>query len=809
MNFQYLLRIIVAILLHWKRKPIQLILIVVGLTTATALWKTVDLINTTAKKSYDNASTISTLWSDQSLVSNSQETFDENYFGLFRQKGWSVTPTVKGYLPNFNEVTVIGVDIISLDQKKVTSFIPTNVRAPQFLTGSKIILAGPQTSETLKKFANLENIITSNSFPEGYAITDIETAQDILDLKGKITSLEITDNDLLDRQILLELDLYLKKYSAVAEIGSLTKSFHLNLTAFGFLSYVVGLFIVYATVKLSYEQRKGLLKSLRCIGISTKTITSLMILEILIIAFLSGALGSMCSIGLAVFLMPNVAISIGDLFGANIQRELPVNFIFFLESVFISILGAIAASLTSLSKLSSINPVETSKKIVWFEKAKKVLRYQALLSLFLLLLVILLLKFSSNLISSLVLLGTILLLAALTLPILLWLTMSFIPRLTKQKPKLNWFFADTRQQIDSLSVSLMALLIALSVNIGVGGMVGSFERTFVGWLDQRLVSELYVVSPNVKKSADLLSKFSGKVDAILPIVKTTEKIKEEIIDIYGFKIHETYIKYWPLLEASENTWDRIKNESGILINEQLARKLKISPGTKLEIITNFGSKNSFTVLGIYSDYGNPKGQVMMPLSAFEHYFPDIPKLQFAIRCDNSEIEKVKTDLIDFFGGQVNRVTDQEEIKTISKRIFQKTFAITSALSLLTLGVSGIALFTSITTLSENRNSQLAPIWAIGVTRNYLALMEAIRVLTLSITTFVFSIPLGLIVVFILTKYINLNAFYWELPIFIFPIQWTKLLIVTLSMTILSVFFHSIKLAKASPSDLLRYSSYEI
>ena len=92
---------------------------------------------------------------------------------------------------------------------------------------------------------------------------------------------------------------------------------------------------------------------------------------------------------------------------------------------------------------------------------------------------------------------------------------------------------------------------------------------------------------------------------------------------------------------------------------------------------------------------------------------------------------------------------------------------------------GVALFTSISALSDNRKAQLAPIWSIGIQRNHLALLEALRALTLAILTFVFSVPIGLLVVFILTNYINVNAFDWKLPIFFFPEQWLKLFIITI------------------------------
>ena len=128
------------------------------------------------------------------------------------------------------------------------------------------------------------------------------------------------------------------------------------------------------------------------------------------------------------------------------------------------------------------------------------------------------------------------------------------------------------------------------------------------------------------------------------------------------------------------------------------------------------------------------------------------------------------------------VTDQAEIKALSIKIFDKTFNITTALSLLTLGIAGVALFTSTTALSDSRNSQLAPLWSIGIQQKTLATLETVRALALSILTFIFALPIGLCVVFLLTNYVNLEAFDWKLPIFYFPSQWLLLFVLTMIIT---------------------------
>jgi len=86
-------------------------------------------------------------------------------------------------------------------------------------------------------------------------------------------------------------------------------------------------------------------------------------------------------------------------------------------------------------------------------------------------------------------LAALLLGAALALPAILERALALGER-GADRPLSQWFWADSRQQLSGLSLALMALLLALSVNVGVGTMVESFSRTFVSWLDGRLAADV-------------------------------------------------------------------------------------------------------------------------------------------------------------------------------------------------------------------------------------------------------------------------------------------------------------------------------
>ena len=186
-----------AILKHWKRRPLQLFLILVGLTTATALWNSVHLINNEAKKAYSDARSLSKISPQKTVLPKTGLYFDDKYFGELRRLGWPLTPRVEGKITNIGvnksevDVVLIGIDPLSAFQNKTLDDFPLDLSREKFLLGSRVILAGPKTVEILRNTGLVFNYVISNHFPEGFALTDISIAQQILNAERKLTSLDV------------------------------------------------------------------------------------------------------------------------------------------------------------------------------------------------------------------------------------------------------------------------------------------------------------------------------------------------------------------------------------------------------------------------------------------------------------------------------------------------------------------------------------------------------------------------------------------------------------------------------------------
>jgi putative ABC transport system permease protein len=355
----------------------------------------------------------------------------------------------------------------------------------------------------------------------------------------------------------------------------------------------------------------------------------------------------------------------------------------------------------------------------------------------------------------------------------------------------------------------MALLLALAVNVGVGTMVETFSRTFIGWLDGRLAADVYINASDDAQATEIKAwlRQRPEVVAILPGGRADSQIDGTPIEILGLPDHATYREHWPLLQSAERAWIRLRPGDAGFVSEQLARRMKLSLGDRIEVSAP-GGNWTLEVVGIYADYGNPKGQVAVNFAALTRRFPEIPQTRLGLRVAPVAVPALISALQDKFGLDGRNLLDQAALKAESLRIFNRTFAVTAALNVFTLGVAGIALLTSLLTLSNSRLPQLAPLWAIGITRRRLAAIELLKTMSVALITTLLALPLGLLVAWCLIAIVNVKAFGWRLPFHVFPLQLLQLLGVAMLASLLAALLPVLKLARMQPAALIQIFANE-
>jgi putative ABC transport system permease protein len=808
--------VLAVLLSHWRRHPMQLATVLIGLISATALWSGVQALNQQARISYDRAAAVFGGTRTAMLVGRNGATFPQQLFVDLRRAGWPVSPVVEGRIQiGGRSLRLLGIEPVTIPAEVGNAPAIGKAGLQSFVTPPGEMLVAPETLSDLRLTEGATPVASDGTLlpplrvqaqlvPD-VLVVDIGIAQRLLKMPDQVSRLLVgkakgkrapLENVAGDKLRLVEPD-------AESDLERLTDSFHLNLTAFGLLSFVVGLFIVNSAVGLALEQRLPTLRTLRACGVSAGMLNAVLLVELVSLAMVAGLIGLVCGYLIAASLLPDVAASLRGLYGAQIPGQLTLKREWWIAGIVISVIGALLAATTSLLKAIRLPVLAAAQPYAWQQAQQRWLIFQSALALIVLATGGGLLWYGDSLVSGFAVLAALLLGAALGLPAVLERVLSLGQR-SAHRPLSAWFWADSRQQLSGLSLALMALLLALAVNVGVGTMVESFSRTFIGWLDGRLAADIYLNATDNAQAAEIKAwlRERPEVAAMLPSGRADTQIGGAPIEILGLADHATYRDRWPLLQAGANAWGRLRVGDASFVSEQLARRLKLGIGDSLEVPAP-GGNWKLEVVGIYADYGNPTGQIVVNIAALTRRFPEIPLTRLGLRVAPAAVPALISELQKKFGLDGRNLVDQATLKAESTRIFNRIFAVTAALNTFTLGVAGIALLTSLLTLGNSRLPQLAPLWAIGITRQRLAAIELLKTMSVALITTVLALPLGLLVAWCLIAVVNVKAFGWRLPFQIFPLQLLELVGVAMAASLLAALIPVIKLARMQPATLVK------
>lgn len=779
---------------HWWRNPWQMLTLLAGIALSTALWSGVQAINAEARASYAAAAGVLEAGDTARIRLRDGTDFEVSDYVALRRLGWPVSPVMEGELEIGEAVfQIVGIEPLTFPGALRPSGPPQAIGAG--LIGEDAAgVVHPADVDALSELG--VPLRVDDTRPRGTLLLDIAQAARLLGENGRIERVLLSPNHPLGIDALPS-RFRVDPPVVQTDVARLTQSFHLNLTAFGLLSFAVGIFIVYGAVGLAFEQRRGMFRTLRALGVPLRSLVLLLAIELGTFALLAGAAGVALGYVIAAALLPDVAATLRGLYGAEVAGQLQLRAVWWVSGLGMALAGTGIAAAAAFFKLMRMPMLSFNHPRAMSLGALNAGRWLACTALVLFAGGGMITLLGQGLVAGFAMLASLLVGAAFLLPWVLAQVLHVAER-NSHGARAQWFWADTRQQLPGLSMALMALLLAMAANIGVSTMVSSFRLAFVDYLDQRLAAELYVNAQDVTQAIAIEAFLASRADAILPIVSIETRLGGLPAEVFGLRDHETYRTHWPLLDAIPNVWDVLAAGDGALVNEQLARR----QGWQLNDVLPTNDR----LIGIYSDYGNSEGQVVLGEALFAARHPDVPRLRFGVRTAQPEI--LAEELRQVFALHEESVINNSDLKKLSMRVFERTFSVTGALNILTLSVAGLAILISLLTLATMRLPQLAPVWALGLTRATLSRLELLRAVCLAALTSVLAVPVGLILAWILLAVVNVEAFGWRLPIYFFPLDYLRLTVLTLFAAFLAALWPSVRLARTDAQSLLKVFSNE-
>ncbi|KAB0483199.1 ABC transporter permease [Vibrio sp. IB15] len=764
---------------HYRQSPLQAAAILIGIVLAVTLFVAVQAINLNAKRSYaESTEQLSAQAQNLIIPPAGQNYLPESLYFKLRQNGLSaVLPVIEGRVRDEQgrRWSIQGSELIaaltsrfrySEGNEQSISLFDNALPLPQLLAGKPIVMMSQSQHQSLDEVETLilDDIVTQVVvLPDEWQLgsrmlMDIGFAQQLLNKQGQLSYIAVfnVENQPQDnwQSLIAEQGQWITNNQST-DLGSITDSFHLNLTAMSLLAFLVGLFIAYNGVKYSLLKRNRLLVQIQQAGVAPSMVFSALLIELTVLVTLGAALGFILGIQLSHWLHPTVAITLEQLYGATL---LPGTWQW--SWLIQALLLTLAATLVACWQHFKQRIHQPLSSHGGFYQAPEASNENQLFIIGTTLTGIALagLWLSEHHRLTMAWLGVL----VVSIPLYLPKTLSVLAKWSEQRTQsglMQYLFAELRELISSLSLAMMALLLAVTANMGMNTLVGSFESTLKQWLEQRLHADIYV-SPAQGEIANVeraLEQFEN-VETVYKQYYVDDNL-QGLPTLLGTKDKDTLAQTMVFQSQLDNFWQRFHQGELVAISEPTAVKLGLSLNSKLKLdsIPN----KSLVVGAIFHDYGSPNGEVLLaPNLWLESGFTNLPtSLGVKVSGDQQQVYEQLRQQLNLHPSQLY---DQAQIKSLALDIFSQTFAITRALNGVTLMVAVIGLFCACFMLLDARKAAIARLYALGISRKKLMAMVLGQIVVLVTFTLVIAIPLGAMVGYVLTDIVTLRAFGWSL-----------------------------------------------
>jgi putative ABC transport system permease protein len=597
----------------------------------------------------------------------------------------------------------------------------------------------------------------------------------------------------------------------------MTSAFRANLTAMSLLAVVVGVFLIYNTMTFTVVQRRPLIGTLRALGATRGMIFNQVVLETLALGALGTAAGMLAGVGLAHWLVHLVTRTINDLYFVLTVRELFISPGVLAKGAVIGLGASLAAALGPAWEAAGSPPDTAGRRSVLESRARSLVPWLAGAGLVLLAVAGGLLwlpggglaaGFGALLALILGVAGIIPLALQRLVPPLAALSGSLVGPLGRLAAN------GIALALSRTGLAVIALAVALSAGVGVGIMIDSFRGTVERWLDRSLVADLYVSGPDrvsARHFAPLPEALPGRVRGMDGVAAVDTRWRVEVqspvgpVPLLALDPAPGSLRAYRLkLGDPERAWRRFRKGEAVMVTEPFATRRGIGPGATVTLATADGER-SFPVAGVYFDYNTDRGMLLMHRDLFDRWWPGGAVSSVGIfLAEGAEPDRVAQRVRSAIAATgPARLRSSAEIRRLSLEVFDRTFAITSVLRLLALGVAFVGVLTALLALQLERAREFAILRATGATPGQVRGLLFGQNALLGLIAGLFALPLGLAMAEVLIHVINQRAFGWSITSQIAPGVIAEAMILATGASLLAGAWPAWRAGHTDPAAALR------
>ncbi len=620
------------------------------------------------------------------------------------------------------------------------------------------------------------------------AVMDIAAAQDLLGRGGQLTRIDLrlapgTVRDDFVRSLQLPPDVTATEPGDAAQrVSNLSRAYRVNLTVLALVALFTGAFLVYSVLSLSVARRARQLALLGVLGLTARQRLQLVVTE----SAGLGAVGSLAGLGLGTGLAA-LALHLlgGDLGGGYFAGVAPSLQWSGLAALAYGVLGVAAAVAGGWLPARQAQRLPLAPSLKGLGQATTTGR-RHFASLLLIALAGLLalappvagVPLAAYVSIALLLVGGITALPATVAAVYDRLA----PRLAHRLLPLL-AIERARRVRETAAVAVSGVVASLSLAVALTVMVASFRDSVTRWLDVVLPADLYVRTADGTAAGDTAYLDPAFVQAARQVPgvarAVTQRVRTLLLDpalpavaLLARPIDDP-ARTLPLVDTPLPV---PAGRIGLYVSEAITDLYGVRPGQGFERLSQaFAGRPDFFVAGTWRDYARQSGAVMIDRADYLRLTGDERVndllLWLAPGADAADVQGALRGLGD--SGALLEFATTQDIRTVSLRIFDRSFVVTYWLQAVAIGIGLFGVAASFSAQVLARRKEFGLLQHLGLTRRQVLTVVAGEGAAWTLVGSLAGLALGLAVAVVLVHVVNPQSFHWTMDLLV---PWTRLLL---------------------------------
>ncbi len=833
---------------HFARHPWQALLAILGVGLGVAVVVSIDLANASALRAFALSSEAVTGRATHRIVGGPTGVPEELFVRLRLEHGVRPSaPVVAGYAGLRGEpgrvVQILGLDPFS--EGGFRTYLEqgaAEVDVDALLTEPGAVLMSPRTAAELgvepggtlaldlagrAREVRLAGLLEPHDLRQealaDLLVADLSTAQELLGIEGRLSRIELI---LEDPGRATEIAAHLPLGATIEPAGAagaaaerMTGAFRTNLQALSLLALLCGAFLIYNTVTFAVVQRRELFGALRALGVTRREVFALVLGEALLIGSIGGVLGLAGGVALGRGLLGQVTRTINDLYFAVAVQDLALDPLVLGKGAALAVGASLLAALAPAAEAMATSPRTALDRAELESRAHRAVPRATAAGAVLLGIGGALLAWpGAGLGASFAGLFALLLGFALLTPAA---TMLLSAVLT---PVAGLLFGQLgrlggRGVVAALSrtaVAISALMIAVSVIVGVDVMVRSFRATVEGWLEYSLPADLYL-SAGAAPTGGLDGVRPGFDPELIERLRAVEGVAAMSV------LRQTSVRSGDgesrliAVDLAPGSFRSFAFKSGepeairpafelgelVIVSEPYAARTGAGVGSEIRLETPSGPR-SWPVGGVYYDYASELGTVTLARRVYTELWGDESVTAISIRAvEGTDLAALQAAIRAAGGDRQLRMRSNQAIREESLRVFDRTFVITGTLRLLATLVAFVGVLSALMALQLERARELGVLRAQGLTPGQVWTLVTSQTGLMGLIAGLLALPVGIATAAVMIYVINRRSFGWTLEMHLSPEPLLVALGVALGAALLAGVYPAFRMARTSPAEALR------